>query len=164
MIYKIKYFSLVVFLLLLNSAFCQNIKVETIKDSDGIPFINFHSRTGVADSIVYIMPDGKKINVNLNVEYIGGWKSLDTFCDSLYYNRKNYNDQELNEIIKFSIVLDDNLHIQDIRILNHLLGYSGKYNYNELFKRILIHTEGKWKLKTLPSKTWHLYIGSHRFY
>jgi len=164
MVSKIIKLYLFISVLFFSSIYCQNTKVATITDVDSIPVQNFHSQTEMQDSIVYITSDCKRINVNYDVEFNGGLDSLHIFCDSLYYNRKDYNQQELNEYVIYYILFDTNLHIQDVRISSHLLGYCGKYNYNELFKQILFKTEGKWKVKKNPSKTWHLYIGSHRYY
>jgi hypothetical protein len=137
--------------------------VKTISDVDSIPVLSFYSRNGQSDSIVYIRFNDKKINVNCDIEFIGGWKSMDAFCDSLYYNRKSYNNQELNAYFLYSILFDNKLHIRDIHIYKGISGYRGEYDYNEMVKQILKRTAGKWQLKTKPSKTWHLYIGSHKF-
>jgi len=164
MTFNVKKFNLLFFLFLFNGVYSQNTKVAIVTDADSIPILNFYSRTGLSDSIVYIMPNGKKINVNCDIEFKGGLNSLDAFCDSLYYNQKDYNHQELNEMVRFCVILDNNFHIQDIRIYSRLLGYCGKYDYNKFFKRILYKTEGRWNVKTISSKTWHLYIGRHWFY
>jgi len=164
MTFNVKIFNSIFFLFLFNSVYSQNSKVAIVRDADSIPILNFYSRVGSPDSIVYIMPNGKKINVNCDIEFKGGLNTLDAFCDSLYYNQKDYNYQELNEMVRFSIILDNNFHIQDIRIYSRLLGYNGKFDYNKLFKKILYKTEGRWKVKTISSKTWHLYIGRHWFY
>lgn len=162
MTFKSKMLNSMLFILLSNSISCQNTKLKIMNAFDSVPVITYHTRTN-PDSIIYIRQAGEKINVNLNVEFKGGIDSLNTFCDSLYYNRADYNYREINEYVVFYILFDNNLRIQDIRIHSRLLENCGKYDYNSLFKRILIQTEGKWKLKTSSSKTWYLYVGSHRF-
>lgn len=91
MVSKIIKLYLFISVLFFSSIYCQKTKVATITDVDSIPVQNFHSQTEMQDSIVYITSDCKRINVNYDVEFNGGLDSLHIFCDSMYYNRKDYN-------------------------------------------------------------------------
>lgn len=163
MIFKIRILTLVLIVSSFEIVYSQNSFVQTISDVDSIPVLGFYSRIEKPDSIIYIKYDGERINVNCDIEFLGGWESLDAFCDSVYYNRKNYNHHELNAYVIYSILFDSNLHIQDIRIHKGIKDYYGDYDYNEMIKRILKQTERRWTLIKNKSKRWHLYIGSHRF-
>jgi len=164
MICKIKIIIFVFLVFFIESVHCQNTLVKTIFDVDSIPALNTYPRSGQPDSIVYIKYDGKRIRVNFDIKFVGGWESLNAFCDSLYYNRKDYNNQEIDAYYIYSVLFDEKLHIQEIRIYKGVQNLKGTYNYNGLVKKILNQTAGKWKLNDTKTKNWFLYFGSHRFY
>jgi len=128
-------------------------------DADSISLCDFYKKCGHADSIIYIRLNGERINVGTKIKYLGGLNSLNTFCDSAYYNRPDYNYQELNATADYCILFDKDLHIKEIRIYKRF-GYDNKnYNYDGLVKNILLKTEGKWIKAGAPLTEWQFYFG-----
>jgi hypothetical protein len=82
--------------------------------------------------------------VNTEIQYRGGYMAFSNYCDSLYFNRDDYNFEELNAQALYSILFDKNLKIKEIRIIKRIGYDNSKYNYDDLIKRILLSTEGKW--------------------
>lgn len=129
MINRIKDFSLIFFVLLFNSAFCQGNKVTTINDNDSIPVRDFHSRIGVNDSIVYIK-DWKKTDANLKFirKYVGGNKER-----TLIYNSSSGASSAKNNIQVKLNANDTVVHktIETAHEFEHVVrgGPSGNYKH-----------------------------------
>lgn len=78
----------------------------------------------------------------------------------MYYNREDYNYDELNALAMFTILFDENLKIKDVRILKRIAYNNNKYDYDSLVKRILWSTEGRWEKEGENSQCkWYLYLG-----
>ncbi len=161
MIIKIKIFVLIMMLFYVNGQ-GQNISKDSLFDVDGVILLELHSRKGQSDSIVYFNNKKETINVSSDVDYIGGWKLLNIYFDSLYFNRKDYNYIELNAFVRYCILFDSKLRIKEIRIIKRI-GYDcTSYNYDELIKNILKKTEGKWRKTKKQSNKWYLFLSQIR--
>lgn len=160
MIFKLKMFCVLICVFCIYYTQGQNnLKRIHWFDTDSIPLCDIYKKCGNPDSITYIKLNGEKINVNTKIKYIGGIESLLAFCDSAYYNRPDYNYQELNATAYYSILFDENLHIQEIRIYKRL-GYDcSYYDYDKMIKGILLKTEGKWIKTNISSTEWQFYFG-----
>jgi hypothetical protein len=122
--------------------------------------------------IFRISKEGKKIEVDyytaldtinsisINIGFIGGVERLHKYCDSLYYanfNEENYN--EVNVRVPYSILLDNELRVQEVHILQGLsYKYDEKYDYDSLIKKILFSTNGQW-FKKDKKNSWYIYVG-----
>ena len=104
-------------------------------------------------------------SIDVNIGFIGGGEYLRYYCDSLYYvNADEYDYRELNIRVPYSILFNNELKIQEIHIIERPAPYNNceynkKYNYNDLIKRILFSTEGKWIKKDKESHDWYMYVG-----
>ena len=90
----------------------------------------------------------------------GGYKAFTVYCDSMYFNREDYNYDELNASALYTILFDENFKIKDVRILTRLAYDNSKYDYDALVKRILWSSEGKWeKLNKNDHCKWYFGMG-----
>jgi hypothetical protein len=155
----IKY--LLPFVLLLQSnltAHSQNkIEKNIYYDVDNFPVLRFDSINNSLIVNYYIITKKKVSN---NIQFIGGYDALSTFCDSLYYNREDYNYDELNALAMFTILLDKELKIKDIRIVKRIAYDNLTYDYDGLIKKILFSTDEKWiKKDNIDHSEWYFYLG-----
>lgn len=105
---------------------------------------------------------GKKCEkVSLDVQFVGGYQALTCYFDSLYFNREDYNGDELNALFYYTILFDTDLKIKEVKIIQREAYDNSKYNYDSLIKRILFSTEGKWEKNTKNRNTdkWYLKFG-----
>ena len=56
----------------------------------------------------------KREKVSLDVQFIGGYQVLTNYFDSLYFNREDYNWDELNALFYYTILCDKDLKIKDL--------------------------------------------------
>ena len=104
-------------------------------------------------------------SIDVNIGFIGGGEYLRYYCVSLYYvDADEYDYRELNIRVPYSILFNNELKIQEIHIIERPAPYNNceynkKYNYNDLIKRILFSTEGKWIKKDKESHDWYMYVG-----
>ena len=56
----------------------------------------------------------KREKVSLDVQFIGGYQALTNYFDSLYFNREDYNWDELNALFYYTILCDKDLKIKDL--------------------------------------------------
>ena len=160
-----KIIGVTLFLFNINSVFSQKIDKNITYDIDSIPiYINFDSYKFTTDSIYYIKANRNLVKLICDIDFLGGIVKLNAFCDSLYYNRTDYNYQEMNQTIRYCIIFDENLHIKDIRILSRFHDMYDKIRYYIMFHNMLLRTEGLWQLKDNKTYTWHLYNGRYTFY
>jgi len=82
------------------------------------------------------------------VQFIGGYQALTNYFDSLYFNREDYNWDELNALFYYTILCDKDLKIKEVKIIQREAYDNSKYDYDGLIKRILFSTEGKWMKST----------------
>ena len=90
----------------------------------------------------------KREKVSLDVQFIGGYQVLTNYFDSLYFNREDYNWDELNALFYYTILCDKDLKIKEVKIIQREAYDNSKYDYDGLIKRILFSTEGKWMKST----------------
>ena len=90
----------------------------------------------------------KREKVSLDVQFIGGYQALTNYFDSLYFNREDYNWDELNALFYYTILCDKDLKIKEVKIIQREAYDNSKYDYDGLIKRILFSTEGKWMKST----------------
>lgn len=151
-------FLIFVFSLQSLSTYCQcnQEKSHIYYDVDSFPTLQIDSCNDKEIVSYYITV---KENVSKDIQFKGGYKSLSAFCDSLYYNREDYNYDELNARALYVILFDQFLKIKEVRILKRLAYNNLKYNYDDLIKKILFSTEGHW-VKTNDNKSnWYFYLG-----
>lgn len=153
------------FLLLLNLLqsilICSQINKQNIRyDVHNFPVLRFDS---IKDSLVvnyYIITEER---VSSDIQFKGGYEALAAYCDSLYYNREDYNHEELNALAMVTILFDKHLRIKDIRIIKRIAYDNLNYNYDELIKRILYSTNGMWiKKNNIKKNKWYFYLGHFR--
>ena len=156
-----KYLLLIVTLLLSSiSIYCQN-NIEATKgkvyyDVDSLPIFRLDSIDNELIVNYYILVKEK---VSRDIQFIGGYESLSIFCDSLYFNRKDYNHEELNARALYTILFDQNFNIKEVRIIKRFAYNNLKYNYDDLVKKILFSTEGKWIKTNEDNSKWYFYLG-----
>ena len=102
----------------------------------------------VFGSNVYYYFGKKREKVSLDVQFIGGYQVLTNYFDSLYFNREDYNWDELNALFYYTILCDKDLKIKEVKIIQREAYDNSKYDYDGLIKRILFSTEGKWMKST----------------
>ena len=68
----------------------------------------------VFGSKVYYYFGKKREKVSLDVQFIGGYQALTNYFDSLYFNREDYNWDELNALFYYTILCDKDLKIKDL--------------------------------------------------
>jgi len=157
----------IMFILLINCIYSQKFykSENAIRDIDNYSiYANLSSNKSATDSLYYIRYNGELIKLNCDVKYWGGVEDLNEFIDRLYYNRYNYNYQEMNDYVTFCIIFDEYLHIQDIRITRRFHDLNDTIRNYILVYTILSKTEGHWYVDDKSTKSWHIYIGGHRFY
>ena len=99
--------------------------------------------------------------MSTDVSYTGGNESLRKYQDSLYW--ANYNGDEINGSCLYTILFDEKLKIQEIRIVKRGGYNNSKFDYDGLIKKILLSTEGKWKkTKDTHSENWYFTMGRFR--
>lgn len=129
-------------------------------DVDHFPVFRFDTLETSLNISYYIITEKKAI---CNVQFNGGFEALNAFCDSLYFNRSNSNQDELNAMAEYIILFDKKLRIKDIRILKRLAYDNSKYNYDKLIINILLATKGKWVKKDNKISTdLYFYLGRFR--
>ena len=150
------------FLFSIFTSFSQD-KVDSIRttimcDVEGLPVVRF-DETKDTMYVKYSISSSWQDVCN-TFHYKGGYGSLTAYCDSMYYNREDYNYDELNALAMFTILFDENLKIKDVRILKRIAYNNNKYDYDSLVKRILWSTEGRWEKEGENSQCkWYLYLG-----
>jgi hypothetical protein len=137
---------------------CQNNRNKEIiyYDVDSIPVFGIYDLDN-ANINYYI-----QTKVSPNIQFKGGYKSLSSFCDSLYFSREDYNYDELNARALYSILFDKSLKIKEVRIIKRLAYDNQKYNYDDLIKKILFSTEDRWIKKEQDNQNncnWYFYLG-----
>jgi len=151
-------YSILVSILLMQSLslFCQNNSNKEIiyYDLDSIPVFGIYDLDN-ANIINYYI----QTKVSPNIQFEGGYDSLSSFCDSLYFNREDYNYDELNARALYSILFDKNLKIKEVRIIKRFAYDNQKYNYDDLIRQILFSTEDKWVKKGQDNYNWYFYLG-----
>ncbi len=99
--------------------------------------------------------------VSTDISYTDGNESLRKYQDSLYW--ANYNGDEINGSCLYTILFDEKLKIQEIRIVKRGGYNNSKFDYDGLIKKILLSTEGKWKkTKDTHSENWYFTMGRFR--
>ena len=151
----------VIFLFVILSSHGQNkedsIKTSIRYDVEGFPVIKF-VETGDSTLVKYFIPPSWQ-DVCLS-HFKGGYKAFRAYCDSMYFNREDYNYDELNASAMITVLLDEKLKIKDIRIIKRIAYNNNKYDYDALVKRTLWSTEGKWVKKDENDQCkWYLYLG-----
>jgi len=131
------------------------LKSEIFCDVDSFPVFRFDTLDNKEVIKYYLI---KEELVSVNIQFAGGYDALTNFCDSLYYNRKDYNYDELNARALFTILFDQDLRIKEIKILKRMAYNNLKYNYDGLIKKILLSTEGQW-IKNDNKSKWYFYFG-----
>ena len=162
-----KILTVTLFLFFFNSTFSQiSYKKENIAyDIDDIPvYVNFSTNKSSTDSLYYIKVNGELVKLRCDIHYWDGEEQLNSFCDRIYYNRNNYNNQEMNDLVGYCIVFDEYLHIQDIRIIKRFHDLNDKIRNYIMVHNMLMKTEGHWTLQDKSMRSWHIYIGYHKFY
>jgi hypothetical protein len=147
--------------------FSQKIyeKKDIVYDIDSIPvYVNFSTNKLATDSLYYIKVNGDLVKIECDIHYWGGDDQLNFFFDSIYYNRSNYNNQEMSDITKYCIIFDENLHIQDIRIVKRFHDSNDMIRNYIMVYNILLKTQGHWALNDKSTQSWHMYRGYHKFY
>ena len=71
----------------------------------------------VFGSKVYYYFGKKREKVSLDVQFIGGYQALTNYFDSLYFNREDYNWDELNALFYYTILCDKDLKIKEVKII-----------------------------------------------
>ncbi|MEA4974255.1 MAG: hypothetical protein VB046_00800 [Paludibacter sp.] len=146
-----------------DTKFCERITF----DVDSIPVLISKSRSTsgqTLDSLYYVLPQGETISVSKNINYWGGNGQLEAFLDHMYYQRFDYNYQEMNDIVKYCIIFDNNLKIIDIRFLKRFHGVNDILKNYLMVYKFLSDTESHWVVEDKAAYTWYVYIGSHRFF
>jgi len=136
---------------------------EIICDIDNYSIYANCSSDKTIDSLYYLRYNGDQIKLNRDIIFWEGNDKLNEFINGLYYNRYNYNHQEMNDRVCYCIIFDEYLHIQDIRFTKRF------HDLNDIVKNylmvysILSKTEGHWYVENRGVKSWHIYIGCHKF-
>jgi hypothetical protein len=150
-------------LLMRGSMYSQNNincmgKQKITYDVDTMPVFSIYSHDNKVNFDYYFV---SKDSVSIDIQYDGGYKSLSAYCDSLYFCREDYDYTELNARAYYTILFDHDLNLKEIKIIKRL-GYDNlEYNYDELIKRILFSTEGRWmKRNNKDNSKWYFYYGS----
>lgn len=161
------YSTIILFMLLINCMYSQkkNKLENVVRDIDNYSiYKKLSSDKSSIDSLYYIRYNDELIKLNCDVQYWGGNKEFNEFIDRIYYNRYDYNYQEINDNVSFCIIFDEYLHIQDIRITKRFHDLNDTVRNYILVSTILSKTEGHWYIKDKSIKSWHIYIGEHFFY
>ena len=149
--------SIVVIFMQIFSLFGQvnvkNIKSNIVYDIDNFPVLEFDS-VDSKQIVYYYISTKEKVS---GLQYRGGYDAFLAYCDSLYYNREDYNYEELNAKAYFSILFDQEFKIKEVKILKKLAYDNLKYSYDDLVKRILFSTEGRW-IKQNDEKDYEFYF------
>jgi hypothetical protein len=151
----------------MNSIYSQELSSlkNIVRDIDNYSiYANLSSNISSTDSLYYIRYSGDLIKLNCDVKYWGSNDDLNEYIDRIYYNRYDYNYQEMNDYVTFCIVFDEYLHIQDIRFTKRFHDLNDKVRNYILVHTILSGTEGHWYVDGKSTKSWHIYIGRHKFY
>ena len=136
--------------------YSQNTNSKVQFDVDSLPVFLIDT---INEKYVYFTKNGGEINVSMNFQYIGGYQSLSKYCDSIYFNRPDYDHLEYNASALYTILFDNNLKIKEIRILKRI-GYDNvKYGFDDLITQILLSTDGKWRKKNNCNNQQYLYVG-----
>lgn len=110
----------------------DSIKTELLYDVDSLPVLRFDS---IRHGLTTYFYTHTKQKVCSNIAFEGGAKALTAYCDSLYFNRKDYNYDELNARAIITILFDRSLKIIDVRIIKRIAYNNSKYNYDALIKK-----------------------------
>ena len=81
---------------------------------DGTLVCKIDTISQVFGSKVYYYFGKKREKVSLDVQFIGGYQALTNYFDSLYFNREDYNWDELNALFYYTILCDKDLKIKDL--------------------------------------------------
>lgn len=136
----------------------DSTKTTIMCDVEGLPVVRF-DETKDTMYVKYFISSSWQDVCN-TFHYQGGYHSLTAYCDNMYYNREDYNYDELNALAMFTILFDENLKIKDVRILKRIAYNNNKYDYDRLVKRILWSTEGKWEKESENDHCkWYLHLG-----
>lgn len=164
---KVNSYIALLFLLIIKSAYSQN-SCNTkflVRDIDNKPiYVNLAPDEEATDSLYYLRFNGERIKLNCDIHYWGGDNELKEFIDRVYYNRYDYNYQELDDKVNFCIIFDEYLHIQDIRITKRFHDVNDVVANYIMIYSILSKTENNWEVKDRAVKSWHIYMGNHFFY
>lgn len=154
------------FLLFIGIGLCGQNKVTqskiyyNVEDGTAVCKIDTSSQTSEIEMFYYF--GRKSERVSSDVKFIGGYQALTNYFDSIYFNRKDYNEDELNALFYYTILFDESLKIKEVKIIRREAYDNSKYNYDSLIKKILFSTEGKWEKSTKKSREnkWFLKFGT----
>jgi hypothetical protein len=114
----------------------------------------------------YYFFEGKRIPINDGISYESGEEELSAHLNGMYLTltKSVVKEQEKWDAkVFFQLFFDEKLTIKDIRILKRENYDNSSFNYDALFKQILLSTQGKWK-RTRPDKgVWYYYRGCFSF-
>lgn len=150
---------MVVLLLQSSLLYSQNIgeikKDTTIFDVSKFPVFKLDSMKNGA-KVTYFTFD--KVDASTKVQFVGGYESLSQFCDSLYFEKIDVNLIGLNAKALYTILLDKELKIKDVRIIKRI-GYDNKnFNFDDIVIDVLKDTEFNW-MKLNNDSDYFFYTG-----
>lgn len=106
-------------------------------------FVTDSSRVGKKNYIVYHF-DNTSQKVSTGVVYKGGFDKFQQYQDSLYW--RFYNGMEMNVTCWYTLLFDKQLNIKEVKIVRRNGYNNSRYNFDQLIKRILLSTEGNWRI------------------
>jgi hypothetical protein len=137
----------------------------TKTSSNPIKDINGYSIIEKIDSskVYYVKEDGVKLIAGLGgIEFNGGKDALKTYLDSAFYNNPDYhNYREFNVLENFFILFDENLNIEEIRIMYRNYADNKRFYYDSIFVDALKNSSGRWH-KTVLNNGLYTYFHRHR--
>lgn len=118
-----------------------------------------------SSKVYYVREDGGKLIANLGgLEFDGGKDSLKTYLDSVFYNNPDYhNHSEFNVLENFFILFDENMNIEEVRIMYRNYADNKRFYYDSVFVNALKTSTGRWH-KTVSNNGWYTKFHRHRIY
>jgi hypothetical protein len=149
----------------MNYGYAQKDIKEIHKGNESILYDN--EDTPIARTECYYKTEGKRVPISSAIQYKLGKSKLQVYCDSIYYISRDKLQTHTSEIkyasVDYMIIFDSYLRIKDIRILKRENYDNSSFNYDALFKQILLSTQGKWKRTRPDEGVWYYYKGTFSF-
>jgi len=149
----------------MNGVYAQENIKERYQGNEAILYDN--EDKPVLKTKSYYSVDHKRVPISGAVKFTLGKEKLQLYCDSIYRESCVQEGSVLENTrasVSYMIIFDSYLKIKDIRILERKNYQKASFNYDALFKQILLSTQGKWMKTDCRDKSeWFYYRGYFGF-
>ncbi len=135
----------------------SRMKEDVTYDIDGNPLCIVYEEK--FDSLVYVRLDGRKLDVEREIQFHRGQPLLSAKIDSLF--RDAYGEtNELTGLLVFCILFDEQLNMDEVRIEKRI-GIPDD-QYDDFIRTALQSTQGKWEKRERATSKRLIYQGVYR--